>query len=82
MSTLIYTLEPAVRSRSLRTIPSAPMRSKSRALMISKPQALSCLRSYFLFATGARMPAWIEVFLIRPSSCAMCRNVPWLTALA
>lgn len=66
MSTEIYTLESPTRSLICAIIPSAPSLSRSRAVIRSKPQRRSLRRSPFGLMTGALMPAWIEVFRIKP----------------
>lgn len=81
ISTLMYTLLSPTRAFNFSITPDTPMRSMSRALTISKPQRISFRISPFGRKIAPRMPAWIDEFLIKPSSCAMCRNVPWLTPL-
>ena len=76
MSTEIYTLVSPTRSFSLAITPWTPIRSMSLALMVSKPQRMSFLISPLRLINGARIPAWIDVFRIQPSSWAMWRKVP------
>lgn len=53
----------------------------SLALIIWNPQRMSFLMSPLGRTIGARIPAWIEVLRIKPSSWAIWRKVPWFTPL-
>lgn len=62
-------LESPTRSLIRAMIPSVPTLSIARAVIRSKPQRASLRRSSFALIRGALMPAWIDVFFMRP--CAV-----------
>ena len=71
ISTEMYVRVEPTRSLSFSMIPATPIWSRSRAFTIEKPHRKSLRKSPFFLATGALIPAWMEEFRMRPSSCAM-----------